>query len=736
MLKKNQFEKLLKKVWMLIAGGLIVAYLANHLFSFWDHEAIWIILVFLVFSPLVARVLSVVLPKFGSAFQPMKRKQVLFIISAIILSFLATWLIYRAPVSYQTITLNPQVSQDQKVELVEIKVGGDVLPLEAKAVENNWSVTNGVLTATESSQPLKITFRISVNSKVSILFNSSPEGGNLSLSLGSIRKEVSLSTPSQQQKLVTFHGQYRNIPNWLFIPFLLISDSFTFFSLFLVIFILQEKGQQHFAENPHEKFFSKRKSLIILITLTSLLHLINALAVPLIVDSDSPAYLQGAVYLLKYGNLHGVSMFCGPGTTFLFAPVLYIFGRNPWGMKILLHLIALACVLISYRLGWQLSKKRWIAFSIGFLTMLIPDLYYYSNFIMSDLPNVFLVLLFSSLLLDALEDFRFPRILLALLVASFATLLRAENILILAIGTFCLGFQPGWDWLKSIFQKKKTKQNRNNLFSLGMLFLALFIALIPVLWLSYFNYEIHGFFGLNNSSGVVLYSGWVYYPEASGVDFRDETSLAVQEINYWVNKYPIDITDGSGIATPGEIYPSLIKAGYSSQEAFNIFEIAAWDSIFSHKELVPKILKLKLKDAFRSEIAHTMTFPLPGETTQPGKLYAEYFDPVTVSIPQFIILQRAFYDLFNGPASEIYRALVLLSLFTMFLSLYRKSFLKWVMLALLASTRIFIPNFMSVANWRYTVTGIPLLLIFGFISLIVLIYGAKDIFVHSKTEFS
>ncbi len=736
MSKTKQFKKIHRMIGSLFVGGLIVSCLANHLFSIFEKKAVLILLGFLLCSPLLGWFFSILFSKFKKIFHELNGKRGLFFVSSLLLGLLSAILTYHAPVSYQTLSLQPQISQDQKVELLEIKVAGDVLSVDKEAVVSKWSQADGVTSATFDSESLVLTFQAPTNSQVNILFISSQQSGKVTLSLGSEKREIDLSSDAMQQELITFHSSYRGIPGWLFLSFLILSDTFTFSLIFLLIFILQENGQKYLVEDPDEKFLSKKTSILILFLLACTLHLMNALAVPLIVDSDTAAYLQGAVHLLQYGNLKGVSIFCGPGTTFLFAPILFLFGRNPWGMKILLHSFAIGSVLLSYRIGWQLSKKRRIAFCVGFLIMLIPDLYYYSNFIMSDMPNIFLMLLFSSLLLDALDDFRFPRILFALLVAGFATLLRAENILILLIGVFFLGARPTWNWLKGIKKEKNSAEKQANLKSLGALSLALLIALLPIIWLSYFNYEVHGFFGLNSSSGVVLYGGWIYYPEASGLAFQDESSTAVKEINKWVEEFPIEITDSSGVATPGEIYPSLIEAGYSTQEAFDIFEKAAWDSILSSKRLIPAVVKLKLRDAFRPEISHLKTFPLPDEKDQYenlyGDLYKEYFDPSYVSVPQLVRFQRNFYQFFEGPASGIYRMMVLFALFTVFLSFYKKPFIKWAALAFITALRIFIPNLMSVANWRYTVAGIPLLLIFGFIALATLFYGAKELLYKAK----
>jgi len=717
---------------MLVAGFFVTASLSHHLFSIWEKKGIWIILDFLLLTPLTAWIFSKLSPRFSSAFQRMKSKQKLFLSSAFVLGSFATFLSFRAPISYQTITITPQIAQSQRVELLEIKVGGDVLPVEPQAVENGWSLKDSVLSANRDSQSLQMTFQGKVNAKITVLFNSSPEGGKVLLSYGNQKEIVDLSSPALQQRLITLHCNYRSISRWLFIPFLAIADIFSFSLLFLLIFLLQEEGQKHLVEDPHERFPSQRASITILIVLACLLHLLNALAVPLIVSSDSPHYLQGAVHLLKYGNFDGVSLFCGPGTTFFFAPVLLLFGRNPWGMKLFLHLIAIACVLLAYRLGWQLSKKRWVAFCIGFATMLLPDLYYYSNFIMSDLINIFLVMLFTSLLLEASEKYSFVHVLLPLLVASFATLLRAENLLLLPIGVVYLGFQPGMDWLKVNMHKKNAQPQSHNARSLTILFLALLISLLPLLWWSCKNLQLNGYFGVRNSGGTVLYDGWVYYAEASGIDFQDDDSPAVQEIEHWIDIYPIEDTEKENVATGGKIYPSLIKAGHSPQEAFDLLEQAALDSIKANYRWIPKIVELKLKDAFKPRIYHMFTYPLDGESTQPAEVYAEFFNTNNVTVPFLINTQRAFYEIFQNHLAKIYRFFTLFALVAALFSLYRKPFLQWFTLVVIVLTRIFISNLISIAMWRYTMAGIVFLVVFGLIGSAVLIYGIQDILTQKK----
>lgn len=712
--------------WLLAAGGLLASSLAHHLFNLWERSAAWILAGFLLLSPLAAWVFSQLLPRFRAAVGS-KGRQVLYALSALLLAAASCAWLYRAPSSYQTLTLTPTVSSGQQAVLLEVKAGGSLIELEAQAQQNGWSTEAGILVAGPDALPLQVSFQAPVGAQVRILLQASPQGGGLRLSLGGAQTEVDLSAASTEQQVATFTSPYRSLPGWLFLPFLVLADLFTFSLLFLALFILQEKGQAHLHKSTPERFLSHRTGLAVLIVLASLLHLANALAVPLLVDSDSPSHLQGAVHLLAYGNLDGVSVYRGPGSTFLFAPVLFLFGRNPWGMKALLHLFALATVLLGYRLGWQLSGRRWVAFATGLLIMLLPELYYYANFVMTDLPNLFLVALFCSLVLDAMASLRFQQVLLALLAGSFAVLFRSENILMLSIGAAFLTIRPTWNIFLSLISKHKSSGLRSELQGLARLLLALGLALLPILWWSLNNLRMHGFFGLSNYAGEVFYDGWVYYAEASGLNFKDENSPAMAKIEQSIAQYPIEITDASGAATGWEIYPALISAGNSPAEAFDLLEQATWDSISSRRARVPDVLRRKFRDAFRPEILHTRTFPLPAESLQTGGLDGIYFDTVDVRFPLLIRLQRALFALFPQ-LTGAYRVLVLMGLAGLFLALYRRPALPWFMLAAITLSRILVPNLLGLSNWRYTIAAIALLVVFGVAEAAVLYYGAKEIF--------
>jgi 4-amino-4-deoxy-L-arabinose transferase-like glycosyltransferase len=395
-------------------------------------------------------------------------------------------------------------------------------------------------------------------------------------------------------------------------------------------------------------------------------------------------------------------MVVGPGSTLLFAPLLFLFGRNPAGIKVLLHLLALACIPVSYWLGWKISHNRAVAVLSGLIATLSPDLYFYSNYVMTDVPNILLVLLFCVCLLSALESMQPRWIFGTLLISAFAILLRSENILLLLIGASVLAIESFRRWLQNrSFDWKKPFLS---------LTLAFMIAVLPVLWWSAHNKRIYGFFGMSNYFGVVIYDGWVYYGDASHLAFSDENSPAIQKIKAATEKYPIAITDKNGFATGWETYPALIKDGYSTEQAMNLLKTAALDSIQKNKDLTLKLLFLKLQAGFRPEITFRTTYSLPGEPFFSSN--DEFFDPDNTSFPSLIKLQRGVNDFLSLWYPRLYPIWMIISVLALTLSIFRQPTLSWVALIAVVATRIFIPLTLSVPFWRYTLAGwIPLQII-------------------------
>jgi hypothetical protein len=315
---------------------------------------------------------------------------------------------------------------------------------------------------------------------------------------------------------------------------------------------------------------------------------------------------------------------------------------------------------------------------------------------MSDLPNLFFVLLFCTLLISALETLELGWVIAALAAASFATLLRSENISLLLIGPVVPFAAYLWRW--------KMKGFANPFRGLAGIAFAFLIAAVPLLGWSAHNQRVYGYFGLSNYVAEVFYDGWVYFGDASGLAFTDPDSKAVQEILAVIHQYPILITDKHGIATGWEIFPSLIKSGYSTEQSFGLLRQATMDSIQKDWSLAYKLLLIKIKAGLQPETTAMLSFPLPSEDHPTYK--KGFFDDETLCIPGLIILQRMTYQYEQKWYVNFYPWWIYVCMLGMGFSMFRSPRITWLGLILIIGTRIFIPNIIGLSHWRYTLAGL------------------------------
>ena len=709
-----------------VLSNIVFFNLSPMLIKFWELPAREMLLVFLLCVPLLTLLFYWVNKKLFYLVNeiPVKRIIVLGITAMMLGIFFALAFPH---IFTSTVILTPKLIGNERIDLMEVKLNGHVIPVSDLAEGYGWDVINSSsVAALKNSRPMQIKTSSPVNKPVSLLFASSPESGEVKVTYWGSSKEILLKSEDFGETAYSFKIRYRNFPPWLFIIFLTGIDIFAYGIYAFILFLIQEKGQILIANDTNRHVLKDhRVGLLILALLSVALHLLNILTVPLIMDVDSPSFLRGAFHLVRYGNFDGVSMFRGPGTTLLFAPIAAIFGRNPWGMKIFLHLMAVGCVFLNYRLAWQLSNKRWIAFMTGLVTLLIPDLYFFSNYVMSDLPNIFFASLFSTFLISAMRTYKKRWIYATFFTASFAILLRSENLVLLAIGIIALGLPPLWEILMPMIKKLPKNTNKVPAHRLGIIAFATLLGVVPVFLWSAHNLNKFGFFGMSNYAGEVFYTGWIYYAEASGYPFADQESWAVQEINAAIKEYPIERLNSSGVPTGWNVYPSLVKAGYSSSQSFGLLSDAAKDSIQSNWRMAWDVLWVKLRDGLTPATTHMVTFSLPGEPEIIREIEPQFFDAEALRIPLLIKIQRVLYTVILSWYEHLYQYWIWLGLLAAYFSLQRKPTLVWGALAAIMLTRIFIPDIMGKSDWRYTIAGIVIMQALAVNWLSAIGYGVK-----------
>ncbi len=687
--------------------------ISQHFLNFWGLNFLNETLILLFSVPVLTFLIWLLLNRIWNICVAIPKKRwMLFFFPALIAASILTWYFFITPSIWHKIEIIPAAGNNSAgtVELHELKTppGRVVKPSNLEGT-GGWVAEGGLLrTVSANSMPIEYSFFGPVNEPVNLLFLHSPDSRDVTIILDGKKLEVELHGGDVSLKSVEITTSYKmGIPGGLIIFIIAAADFFAFFFFILFIWLIQEIAQQVSTEKITAKaefFPSHRVSMIILLAFAIGLHAINALTSPLIVASDSPSYLQGAIHWLQYFNLDGVPAARGPGTTFLFIPAFLLFGRNPWGVKLVLHLLAIAAVLVLYRLGWQLFKRRSFAFFSGLIVVLMPEMYLYSNIVMSDVPNIFFVLVCCILLISTIEIFSWKNLLAFMLAGSFAVLLRPENVTLLVIGI-------GFFLIKIVLEKQDAAKQ------LQMLGVAVLLALIPLVYWSAHNNRVHGFFGLSNYADEVLYDGWIYFGEASGFQITDPNSIAVQKIAEAFKAYdkPVGYTL---VPTGWELYPTLLEYGYNEQQAIKLLGDAAKDSIRKDPQLSMNLYLLKLKKAFVPErtTLMTSTFPLAGEKPR-RQQDTKYFDSEGAVSTSLIPLQRKAYDWLPEFNRYIYRPLVLFCLTIALLAMYQKNFLLWMPVIAITLSRMFIPITIGIASWHYMLAGIAILLMFIFLAI-------------------
>lgn len=668
------------------------------------------------------------------------KRWVLFLLPALMIVSYVTWRVFEFPLLLHSIQITAKENAGRhEIQLLEIRDStGAVVPFARIDELGDWTVQNKILTtAGTGSRPVYHSFIGPFEHPVKFRFQTSPAAGDIEIEINGQSLQASLFEAQNGQRAIEIYPAYRfGIPgkaiNWLVI----LIDFLAVLSLFAMLWLIQEIHQTSQPSAEAKDIFSRReywKWLGVLLVIAFGFHAVNYLSVPLLLGEDSPGYLDGAVHWAKYHNLEGASPVRGPGTSVIFLPAILLFGRNPWGLKLLLHLLAFASVALAYHLGWQLNRKYWFAFLAGLLTVLTPDIYLSSNAVMSEVPNLFFVLLFCVLLLTALETLTFRWILATMLVGSFAVLIRTENVvlLVLAVLFFFIRVVQMWS------AQRKTVPTKIGIREMAVyakqIGFASLLAVLPILGWSAHNHQQHGFFGLSNYAAEVFYTGWVYGGEANHVPITDHSSPAVQIINdvYWGSA---GVVDGAPVPTGWNIYDRLIEHGYASEDAFALLRQAALDSIANDYRVTWQVIATKIRDSFKPEPGGFATFPLPGETFEPNRIKTIYFDEEDFAIPLLIRIQRNTYEFLDWYYFSIYPIWAWACVGAMLLCLYRKPVIPWLPLVLITLFRVGFPNLFGLSLWRFVIPGFPLMQILALAALHSIFVFARSMFLSHKNN--
>ena len=576
----------MRRALSLLAAEAVLLSVFHHWLDFWGLPWDKQVLLILVGGPILAFLISFLLtPVWNDLLKIEWRRWLLFFFPALMIASAVAWQLFSVPeVQHQLAIIPVGIDAPATIQISELKAAyGNVIPLSSFTNFAGWTMKdNGLLVGDTSADPIHYSFNGPIDQQVRVTFLTSPDSGSVKVVLDGNVQNIDLRGSIGDQRRARMDTQYLwGSLNFLIGPIIVSADLLTVLFLLTSIWMIQEIAQRHSVVSEQRKpdaFLSHRDGLLILCSLALVFHVVNFFAVPLTVFiKDSPSYLQGVAYWIRFHSLDGVSSFRGPGTTFLFIPVVAPFGKSPLGLKFLLHFLAFACIPINYRIGWQVGGRRWFAFFAGLLTILMPDLYLYSNMVVSEIPHVFFELLFITTLISALETMSFAWMVIALLVGSFSVLVRSESAVSLILGIVFLFVNI---LRETMIQQEALPYNHKDFLSnsfnhLWRFGLAILVAGAPLLVWSIHNEKIYGFFGVSNYLGEILFDGWIYYGQNSHIPIVDPNSPAVHDIN---SVYPLQPDRMKNVPTGWAYYRFLLRHGYTGEQAFSLLGQAAIDS--------------------------------------------------------------------------------------------------------------------------------------------------------------
>jgi hypothetical protein len=709
-----------------LAGQVLALSLLHHLVHIWEWRAGPAILAVVglgtVFALLLVFTLEHIQGDLGSI---SPGRWIAFCIPAVFFASVLVPQMLRAPETEHDLTITPMIEKvGAKVQIREIRGAyGNTVNLSGLTPELGWTMSGGLLTANEiGASPLHVHFRGPVGEQVRVSFITSEQGGSVAVRVDGKTARLALLGPDGNETRARLTTRYQfGAVSVALLPGLAVIDGLAILMGLAAIWTLHELGITGMAASraaDRSRVSSHAAGLILVCSLALLLHAWNFVTDPLRVTKDGPSYLQGAVYFAEHGNFDGAASYRGPGTTFLFAPAISTLGRNPLGVKLALHLLAIGCVPLAYVIGWELTKRHWVAVASGLTTALSPDLYAYANDVLSEVPHIFSLLLFAAALLHALRRRSAWSALVCMLAGSLAALMRPDNLVALAFGAVCL-------CVAALFptdsQTPGGALDAQWLPRIRPLLLAIVIAAVPLIAWSVHNLRVHGFFGISDYAGEVLYDGWIYYGENSGIKIIDRESSAVQEID---GVLPI-LSSGGLVPTGWAVHDAMLYQGYTSDQSFSILRQATLDSIRRHPDRALEVLLLKMKEAPIPEA----TLPVSSAEGNPyAELTSQYFDPEPWLLPwRDEVLARVRELLLRG-YGPFYNFWLTVGILSLWLASYRKPPLVWLSYAVLTANALLLPILIGVAAWRYLIPGIILLGPLAFAELDAFILFTSDHF--------
>lgn len=296
----------------------------------------------------------------------------------------------------------------------------------------------------------------------------------------------------------------------------------------------------------------------------------------------------------------------GYGLSIFSLPIFWVFNEHStWPIKILFHLWGIGSAILTFLIAWEISKKEWFALITGIFVVLLSDLPYYGNYLLSWAPAAFFVSLFAYFMVKYFITKRILFLYSSGIISSAAVFIRPEYVLL--VGVF--GLFTAIEYIQKNPEILKG-QLKDHLGFLRHFVISVVITLTPLFILSWHNYKNNGFFGLTDFTYAVVYEGTIHstYKVRQDPPLVNPNSPAVQEIQAAITNVFPELVSILGVS---EDYPktglnwyrdswALKQNGYSLEEIKELSYQAVLDTVTNQPLRYLELIILKVYQGLRT----------------------------------------------------------------------------------------------------------------------------------------
>ena len=393
-------------------------------------------------------------------------------------------------------------------------------------------------------------------------------------------------------------------------------------------------------------------ALAIVVAMAATINGIQLIGAPFLYFPDSGGYVLSAFQIFFEGRFDGIGLSRTVGYPAFLAPIMGLAGKHAViVMAGLQHAMAVAIAFLAFKIVEELHPSRLFAFIAGLLTAFSLQLQSYARLPMSEVLYTFVCMIALLCALRYAKSGATRAFLMAVFLFSVAALVRAGGkllpFMIIAVPLMQALF-PNWRFL---FPSREIVGKPDHIKRIG--FGIVIVAVVYGPW-SFYNLIQHGYFGLNGTLGLNLFSNTVEYGK-----FADEKSAALADIRKrWDEFEAIRAAKGESPETKYTWRNHWLSFGHymgatglSMHEADKVYLRAAKDAIAAHPlAFVTQILDNIYISAALPEVTYLYNAAVPIGTKPPWYMpYAWSMEYMTASTDRLISVIDGYFPKLPNP---------------------------------------------------------------------------------------